>query len=550
MHIHDIVIIGGGISGLFLAYNLIQSGKHNDVLLVESSSELGGRIRTEQIDNYPIEMGGARFSDNHIHFLALLEDLELKDKMVELPKEITYIHRDKKIKYNLDKQCQKLMDQQKKYDKKYLEKVTLFQYSVEIIGQSETKKLQEMFGYDAEFLKMNAYSALSMFQKDLLDTDTNYYVLQDGLSEVIQQLQSICEKSGKIKIQTEVLVKDIQDKKIKVEIDGKEDVLRGMKIISTMPYLEVRKMEIFKDLELLHCVKPIPLIRIYAQYPTDKKTGKVWFHSINRTITDNMIRHIIPIDYERGIIMISYTDFYLAEMWNNWNQLGEEVLTERLHTEIHKLFKIKPPNPLKYKVYYWRAGVHMWKTKYSMDQTYPKLLKPFPEKEIYLSNESFSKHQCWIEGSLLMARDVLKMIGMKVSQVTRTKKSKANLSKKGGNKKQLSKKKGKQKKYKEYTIEQVLKHKPQNWIIFDHGGKTWVYEISNKWFHGHPGGESSLKAGVDANSYYDTTNTSKSKQSPTQIFKGIGAHGSSNVFKEYIIQENHPDKIKKIGLLK
>ena len=543
MHIHDIVIIGGGISGLFLAYNLIQKGKHDDILLVESSSELGGRIRTERMDGYPIEMGGARFSDKHVHLLSLLEELGLKDKMVQLPKEITYIHRDKKINYDLFKQFLKLMYQRKKYKKEHLEKVTLFQYAVEIIGQEETKKLQEMFGYDAEFLKMNAYSALTMFQKDLLDSDTNYYVLQDGLSEVIQRLQKVCEESGKVKIQTGVFVKDLQDKKIKVEIDGKEETLRGLKIISTMPYLDVRKMDIFKDFEFLHCVKPIPLVRVYAQYPVDKKTGKVWFHGLNRTITDNMIRHIIPIDYEKGIIMISYTDFYLAEMWNNWNQLGEGVLTERLHTEIHKLFKIKPPKPTQYKVYYWRGGVHMWRTKYPMDETYPKLVKPFSDKEIYLSNESFSKHQCWIEGSLLMARDVLKKMGVTISDSKPKKltQSKKNVSKKGG---------GDKKEYKQYTLEQVLRHRSKNWIIFEHGGKKWVYKISKKWFQQHPGGESYLKDGVKANSYYDTTNTKGQDKSPTELFKSIGAHGSGGVFKKYILEGSHPDKIKKIGLLK
>ena len=152
MHIHDIVIIGGGISGLFLAYNLIQSRKYNDILLLESSSELGGRIRTEQIDGYPIEMGGARFSDNHVYLLSLLRELGLEDKMVQLPKEIDCIHKNKKIKYDLDKQCQTLTDQRKKYKKEHLEKITLFQYSVEIMGYEEAKKFQEMFGYDAEFL--------------------------------------------------------------------------------------------------------------------------------------------------------------------------------------------------------------------------------------------------------------------------------------------------------------------------------------------------------------------------------------------------------------
>ena len=99
---------------MHIAYNLIQSNKYDDILLVESSSELGGRIRTETIDNYPIEMGGARFSDKHVHLLSLLEELGLQDKMVQLPKEITYIHRDKKNNYDLKKQFLKLVDQKKK----------------------------------------------------------------------------------------------------------------------------------------------------------------------------------------------------------------------------------------------------------------------------------------------------------------------------------------------------------------------------------------------------------------------------------------------------
>ena len=44
-------------------------------------------------------------------------------------------------------------------------------------------------------------------------------------------------------------------------------------------------MDIFKDYEYLHSVKPIPLIRIYANILD--KSGKPWFHNLNRTITDN-----------------------------------------------------------------------------------------------------------------------------------------------------------------------------------------------------------------------------------------------------------------------
>jgi len=543
MHIHDIIIIGGGISGLFSAYNLIQDKKYKDILLVESTSEFGGRIRTEKLDGIPIEMGASRFSNKHTKLLSLLKDLELEDKIVELPSKIDHIHHNKKISYDLNKKLNKLLKEKDKYSKKHLEKITLFQYAVEIYGYEESKKLQEMFGYDAEFIKLNAYSALTMFKDDLFE-DVSYYVLNGGLSQVINKLESICIESDQIEIRTNVLVQDIQDKKIKVVIDGKEDILRALKIVSTMPYIETRKMEIFKGYKYIHSVKPIPLIRIYAKYPMDNKTNKPWFHNLSRTITNNYIRHIIPIDYDNGIIMISYTDFYTAEMWNNWYQLGENILTDKLHQEINKLFKITPPKPLEYKVYYWRGGVHVWRTTNSMDQTYQKLLKPFEDKEIYLANESFSKHQCWIEGSLDMVTDVLKLLKVKKLKINKLS-LKAKKQDGGENKKN---KKQTNTDYKQYDVKQVLRR--NNWIIFEHDGKKWIYKISKNWFHNHPGGSDRLKEGVDANSYYDKGNKDRSSKSPTQLFKSISVHGTSNIFKEYVIEQKHPSKIKRIGLLK
>ena len=531
MHIHDIVIVGGGISGLFLAYNLIQDDKYKDILLIEGSSELGGRIRTEKLDEIPLEMGGARFSSKHLKLLSLIKKLNLDDKIVELSKVIDHYHHNQKINYDLDKKLGKLLKEKSKYPKKHLEKITLFQYAVEIYGYEESNKLQEMFGYDAEFLKLNAYSALEMFKDDLLE-NVSYYVLNGGLSQVISKLEDLLLESEKVKIMKNTLLKDLQDKKIKVEIDGKEDIFRGMKIVSAIPYLDVRKMDIFKECDFLHSVKPIPLIRIYAKYPLNK-SGKSWFHNLNRTITDNYIRHIIPISAENGIIMISYSDFYTAEMWNNWYQLGEKVLTEKLHEEIYKLFKIKPPKPEKYKVYYWRGGVHMWRTRFPMDETYKKLLKPFDDKEIYLCNEAFSKHQCWIEGSLDMATDILGELKSKKPKI-----EKISLKQKGGKKKD----------YKSFTLEQVLKKK--DLIIFEHDNNKWVYKIMPKWFKGHPGGGDRLKEGVLANNYYDKNNPYRSKKSPTQLFKSIGLHGSSSVFKKYIIDGEFPQFIKRVGLLK
>ncbi|WP_341227612.1 NAD(P)/FAD-dependent oxidoreductase [uncultured Arcticibacterium sp.] len=72
-----IVIIGGGLSGLTLAYLL---SKHNiSATVLEASPRLGGRIQTIKGKNItPLELGATWFSDVHTNLNQLLEHLDLK----------------------------------------------------------------------------------------------------------------------------------------------------------------------------------------------------------------------------------------------------------------------------------------------------------------------------------------------------------------------------------------------------------------------------------------------------------------------------------------
>ena len=56
---YDVIIIGGGISGMFLAYKL--STTNLKIIILEGSSDLGGKIRTITKDGVSFEAGAARF---------------------------------------------------------------------------------------------------------------------------------------------------------------------------------------------------------------------------------------------------------------------------------------------------------------------------------------------------------------------------------------------------------------------------------------------------------------------------------------------------------
>lgn len=73
-----ITIVGGGISGLSLAYFLLEKKEDLDVLVIESKRKAGGKIWTEKIDGFLCEGGVNGFLDNKPRTLELSSKLALQ----------------------------------------------------------------------------------------------------------------------------------------------------------------------------------------------------------------------------------------------------------------------------------------------------------------------------------------------------------------------------------------------------------------------------------------------------------------------------------------
>jgi monoamine oxidase len=71
-----IIIIGAGLSGLLTGHLLKKEGIPFKIL--EARNRVGGRINTVYgTNNTPIEMGATWFTDQHMHLIGLLEELEI-----------------------------------------------------------------------------------------------------------------------------------------------------------------------------------------------------------------------------------------------------------------------------------------------------------------------------------------------------------------------------------------------------------------------------------------------------------------------------------------
>lgn len=78
-NIYDVVVIGGGITGLALAWNYKKQGKH--VAILEKQHKLGGAIQTETKEGYLLELGPNTILTS-TGLLELIKDLDLTDAVI------------------------------------------------------------------------------------------------------------------------------------------------------------------------------------------------------------------------------------------------------------------------------------------------------------------------------------------------------------------------------------------------------------------------------------------------------------------------------------
>ena len=416
---YDIIIVGGGISGLFLAYKL-QNTKL-DILLMEKESTWGGRIHTMYKTDYHYECGAQRFSNKHNKLITLIDELGLKDQIVKLSPIIDVITHNKKNNINMNDLFKQTLTKIKELKKEYLENITFFQLLIDIFDYDTSVTMKEGFGYDSEFMNLNAESMIDMFKKDLLNSDSEYFTLKGGLSKIVNVIVEKLKYTNNVTLKLSEGLDKIEDSYINTD---KKNRFYYDKLILTIPQENLIKLEYLKDVKYLDSVNNIPLLRIYFKYPVEK--GEIWFKNISRTTTDNYLRQIIPINYDNGLIMISYTDGYSVNLLSSLYGRGKDVLVKAIHKEIIDIFSLKSeiPEPEEVFFHFWENGCHFWKVGSDMHKIYDKLLKPIDGKELYLCGESFCKRQAWIEGALESSYDVVSKMRFKNITVKRKKSKK------------------------------------------------------------------------------------------------------------------------------
>jgi protoporphyrinogen oxidase len=411
------LIVGGGISGLYLAYKI----KDKDTLLIEKNNYLGGRIYTNENKGFKYEAGAGRFGLKQKEIIELINELGLKDKIYKLPTEMSYIFNGKMIKTekkllahfkvdrfkSVNEIWEFIIKSKSNYTSDFLTNNTFMIYLQAILKPNEVDLIYKSFGYITEILQQNAYATLSTLITDFDIKDKEFCVLGGGLSQLIDVLKNKIVESG-IKIITEcelidLKIKSDKMKSITLQYKNKNNnvthkYISCNKIYFTIPVHNIKNINYFKNDKILtNSVLGYPLIRIYAKYPVIN--NKVWFSGLNKTVVDNLIKFIIPIDDAKGLIMISYSDSYISEFWNSLK--SKKTVIKYLQKYLSELFpQLEIPEPQWITLHNWKYGCTYWKPGYNYDMVLKHINTNYVPENIFILGESYSRNPAWINSSL------------------------------------------------------------------------------------------------------------------------------------------------------
>ena len=424
--VYDVIIMGGGIAGLYSAHQLIKKFPKKSILILERENVLGGRIKTYTDKRMTVEAGAGRCHQKQIDTMSLITELGLAKHMFKIKSGDIYYDIHTKIPIDNPNKplLEKLVTNSVLVEPNNLKNMSLVKYASMVLSNDEIKTIEDTFGYYTELVTMNASDCISLIREHLSPKNT-FYILQGGLKQIIDKLEENLQTHKNVTFLNKHQVSNIQkttqyaqqDAKrlpiYKVSFNHREITYLGKQIISALPKQVLEKMDYFKPIhrilhKSIHCG---PLCRIYSVFPL--KNGKAWFDNIPKFTTNNNLRIVIPISSEHGVIMSSYTDNKYSKFWKDLYKKGGEHLLQK---ELVKLLKESTgieniPPPIKTEIFYWDCGVGYWTVGTDSQEISTRINQPFPGEQIFICGEHFShKDQQWIEGALETSKTVVSKI--------------------------------------------------------------------------------------------------------------------------------------------
>jgi monoamine oxidase len=406
--IYDVIILGGGIAGLYTAYKLQQTNPKLKLLLLEKNNYFGGRIYTVHHKDLVFEAGAGRFNETHERLHTLIDELGLKSKITPIPSELCFVpsgpYPAKYFGKDPFQVMTPVLQKARETSRHQLRQWKFMEFARKILSTEDSKFLEDSFGYHEQLMEMNTFDAVKLFDKGM-HTKHDFFVLQGGMSQIIDTLvsklgSSICKKSMSVsQITYDSTTKQFEISAPRASTTQSNQptqshtTYQAYQCVAALPRPALESIPFFKPIKsITRTIGCKTLCRIYAQF--DKRN--IWFKHVPKSTTNNQLRYVIPIDRDKGLIMISYTDGKYARYWKDKD---ETAMIKRLKAYIYQTFDFEIASPIYTKKCYWPLGTAYWKPNVKSYEVARKMIQPM-DCPLYICGENYSTNQGWIEGAL------------------------------------------------------------------------------------------------------------------------------------------------------
>lgn len=378
--VYHSIIVGAGISGLYIGYQLLQKGITNFVIL-EKGKNVGGRIYTNEEG---LELGASIIHTRQKNIMKIIYDLGLSSDLTELKrgKETLYCGSNYK---DLDA---KMVEEGLKRLDGFLEKKSF---------KNPLLSLQELC---KKFLNKDEYNFYKDFTKEWYEYREQNCVtvyknlknvgrickLKGGLSQIIDKFQKILGKY--IKTENEVQTITYIDGSYQVNDDLSSQHLYLCTNIKGAKSIRFKGIQM-KD--VLKMCKGMPCIRVYYKF-----YGK---DTIDKSVTGNH-RFKWCIYISDKIVMGSYTDGPSASYLGN---LGEKMANKLILKELGNCLdkEIRLSDVEKTYFAFWKEAYAIVKSHVSK-RSYEKVLSLLPPTfHQTVCPLEYGLNQAWMEAHLL-----------------------------------------------------------------------------------------------------------------------------------------------------
>lgn len=391
----DIIIIGSGISGLYAAYKIKKYNPNISFLILEKNKNIGGRMGNYDFYGQSVVIGaGIGRKEKDKNLLGLLDELHIKTHEFIVQKQFG-----KSIKnpVNIMNIIHELRNEYHKY--KIVPNMTFKEFGIKHLGKTMYNNFLECAGF-RDFENADIYETLYEYGFD--DNMSNWIGIGIPWNELLEKLVAYIGKEHILTNENIVKINKHNDNTFIIKTEHGREFSSKKVVIATTSDTVQKLLKNICDKNIYKNIQGQTFLRLYGKF--SGKSLELMKNVVPvQTNVSNHLQKILPINKEKGIYMITYSDNKYAKSFKNRLENNKE---NRIFwcKELEKALFL-PNNSLKLdgiKAFYWPIGTHYYKPLSNIYKTRKEFIDraQHPVDGIVVVGEMISRDQGWTEGAL------------------------------------------------------------------------------------------------------------------------------------------------------